>query len=195
MTAVEEFQVSTATLAATTQQEVLTVYAAYTAGQISMEDAMLIIGGIINRATAAAVTLGDLWLTAQIEELTGVATRSVGVLPTDDSERLITAVHTVLTEQADAEMRLSRLARSESLEAAQNGIHEAMQSQQLVEGWTRQMDADPCQLCTWWWREGRIWPKEHPFQRHKGCNCQPRIVLAEDIKSTGYTRQLRRSAA
>lgn len=195
MTAVDEFQASTAALAATTQQEVLAVYAAYTAGQISMEDAMLIISGIINRATAVAVTLGDLWLTAQIEELTGVATRAVGVLPTDDSGRLITAVHTVLTEQADAEMRLSRLARSESLEAAQNGIHEAMQSEQLVEGWTRQMDADPCQLCTWWWREGRIWPKEHPFQRHKGCNCQPRIVLADNIKSTGYTRQLRRSAA
>ena len=103
-------------------------------------------------------------------------------------------------EQPDPEspdstpMRIERLARSELLEAAQNATIDAMQQQPLVEGWTRQMDDDPCQLCRWWWREGRIWPKEHPFQSHKGCNCQPKVVLTEHIESTIYTRRLKRDA-
>lgn len=90
-----------------------------------------------------------------------------------------------------AAMRLERLARSEVFEAAQQATHDAMQQQPLVEGWIRQMDADPCQLCVWWWRDGRVWPKAHPMPRHKGCNCQPKVVLAERIKSTVFTRRLR----
>ncbi|ETZ44227.1 hypothetical protein L837_4353 [Mycobacterium avium MAV_061107_1842] len=81
------------------------------------------------------------------------------------------------------------------MEAAQNATIDAIQQQPLVEGWTRAMDADPCQLCRWWWREGRIWPKEHPFQSHKGCNCAPKVVLAENIESTMYTRRLERERA
>jgi hypothetical protein len=95
---------------------------------------------------------------------------------------------------ADAAMRLERMARAEPLEATQVATIDAIQQQELVEGWTRQMDADPCQLCQWWWREGRIWPKEHPFQSHKGCNCQPKIVVAEHIESTQFTRRLARNA-
>lgn len=91
--------------------------------------------------------------------------------------------------------RLERLARAEPLDSAQRFSMDAIKKQRHVEGWTRQMDADPCQLCKWWWREGRIWPKEHPFQRHKGCNCQPKIVVAEHIQSTGFTRKLERNRA
>jgi hypothetical protein len=91
------------------------------------------------------------------------------------------------------DMRVERLARAEVFEAAQQATHDAMQQQPLVEGWVRHMDADPCEQCVWWWREGRIWPKAHRMPTHKGCNCQPRVVLAEHIKSTGYTRRLERN--
>ena len=93
------------------------------------------------------------------------------------------------------ETQVARLARCEPLEAAQQASHDAMQQQPLVEGWIRHMDADPCQLCVWWWREGRVWPKAHPMPRHKGCNCQPEVVLRQSIQSTGYTRQLERATA
>ena len=90
-------------------------------------------------------------------------------------------VTTILSELVeDVATRLARLARAEPLEAAHQGTNAAMQEQPLVEGWVRQFDADPCQLCVWWWREGRVWPKEHPMPRHKGCNCQPRVVLARE---------------
>lgn len=118
----------------------------------------------------------------------------------NDGKRVEAAPDTGPTEPASTdtapaadpqETQVARLARCEPLEAAQKASHEAMQQQPLVEGWIRHMDADPCQLCVWWWREGRVWPKAHPMPTHKGCNCQPKVVLREHIQSTGYTRRLR----
>ncbi|UXA10378.1 hypothetical protein KXD97_19840 [Mycobacterium sp. SMC-8] len=204
MTAVEDFQSETETLAATVQRHVLMLYAAYLAGELPEQDVVPLIVAAINQATSAAVALGDVWLVAQIEERTGAAALATGVPPTDDADRLTKAVSTVLAERDSASLsnlepdptvtRLDRLARSETFEAAQNGTWQAMQQQPLVEGWVRQMEAGRCQLCEWWSRDSRVWPKAHPFQRHKGCNCQPRIVLADNIKSTGYTRRLERNA-
>lgn len=218
MSAVDEYQAATEQLAADTTREVLAVYADLTSDRLPPDTAVLMVAAAINRANAAAVMLADVWLSVQIEELTGEPVPTVGVLPVDESERLVKAATTVLSdtghlsrpltlgphdnaESADApeadpepaEARLTRLARSEPLETAQRATHEAMQAQPLVEGWVRHMDADPCQLCRWWWREGRIWPKAHRMPTHKGCNCQPRVVLAEHIQPTGYTRRLERN--
>lgn len=227
MSAVEDYQAATEQLATATAQETLAIYAELTAERLPPGTAVLWIAAAINRANAAAVGLADVWLSVQIEELTGEPTPTVGVLPVDSSDRLIKAVDTVLSgkpaqsvenagqkragvpdvpaTEVDAEadidhdkptntpeMRLERLARSEPLEASQRATHEAIQRQPGVTGWVRQMEPDACQLCRFIWREGRIWPKAHPFQvMHPGCNCQPRIVVAQHIQSTAYTRALR----
>jgi hypothetical protein len=202
MTSVENYQRSTETLAASAQFQAVAVYAAYQAGRLSRDQAVPLIVAVVNQSNAAAVSLADAALSVQIEHATGVPAPVTGISPADDTERLEKAVHTILEEEQpdpelpdNTEMRIERLARSEPLEASQNATIHAMHHQPLVEGWTRQMDADPCQLCRWWWREGRIWPKEHPFQSHKGCNCQPKIVLAEHIESTLFTRRLKRNGA
>lgn len=225
MTNVEKYQAGTDALAAATQSQALQVYTAYQAGRITREQAVSLIAAVVNLSNAAAVSLADAGLSVQIEQATGIPTPATGIAPTDAAERLEKAVDTILGDErrpaadeqvvsdmlslapgdqvADqvetapdsTQMRIERLARSEPLEAAQNATIEAIQQQPLVEGWTRQMDADPCQLCRWWWREGRIWPKEHPFQSHKGCNCTPKVVLAENIESTMYTRRLERERA
>lgn len=38
----------------------------------------------------------------------------------------------------------------------QQATTEAMTKHPLVQGWVREFDDDPCQLCQWWAREGRI---------------------------------------
>jgi hypothetical protein len=202
VTVVDQYQVQTEALAATTERQALVIYAALQAGKISLDTAVQLVATLINRSNAAATTLADVFLALQIEQGSGEPTPAVGLLPRDDADRLVKAANTILAapEPAGGEpdqptMRLQRLAHSEPLETAQYATHDAMQQQPLVEGWTRAMDADPCQLCRWWWREGRIWPKEHPFQSHKGCNCQPKVVLAKSIRSTGYTRRLERNRA
>jgi hypothetical protein len=202
MTSVEKYQGSTESLAATAQAQAIEVYTAYQAGQLTRDQAAALIVAVINEANAAAVSLADAGLSVQIEQVTGLPAPATGIAPTDGADRLEKAVNTILDEEQtdpklpdSTSMRIERLARSEPLDAAQNAAIDAMQRQPLVEGWTRHMDADPCQLCRWWWREGRIWPKEHPFQSHKGCNCQPKVVFAEHIQSTMFTRQLERNRA
>jgi hypothetical protein len=194
---VEQYQAQTEATAASAQLEVAAIWAAVLAGQITVAAAGLLIVGAINRANAEAVSLADVFLSVQIEMATGEPAPSTGVAPRDDSDRLLKAFETIVDDSADDDevlTRLDRLARSEPLETSQRAATEAMQAQPLVEGWTRAMDSDPCQLCRWWWREGRIWPKEHPFQSHKGCNCQAKVVLAQEIQSTGFTRRLERNA-
>ncbi|MCB0931653.1 MAG: hypothetical protein KDB71_07105 [Mycobacterium sp.] len=215
---IEDYQAQTAALAAGTVTQVSAIYAAFQAGQITQAETAQLVASVINLANATAATLADAFISAQIEVQIGYPTPTVGVVPADDTARLELAAHTILddlftavsekTSAADdeidddqpdpvsaAEVRFERLARAEPLETAQKATVEVMDAQPLVEGWTRQMDADPCQLCTWWWRTGRIWPKNHPFQSHKGCNCQPKVVLAKEIQSTEYTRKLERNQA
>lgn len=74
--------------------------------------------------------------------------------------------------------RLARLARSAVARAGQDARADGIQSSGLVEGWTRGVDSTSCQLCVWWWRGGRVWPKSHHMPRHPGCTCVqvPKLV-------------------
>jgi hypothetical protein len=163
MTSVEQHQGSTESLARQAPSQALAVYTAYQAGQLSRDQAVALIVAVVNQSNAAAVSLRRRRMSAQVEHAPGIPTPATGIAPIDDAERLQKAVTTVLDEdrpvvgdlhRPDTEMRIERLARSEPLEASQNTTIDAMQQQPLVEGWTRDMDADPCQLCRRWWREG-----------------------------------------
>ncbi|MCB0944269.1 MAG: hypothetical protein KDB49_04260 [Mycobacterium sp.] len=189
---IDQYQAATAGLADAVERRVLEIWAAFEDGSIDHDTAVALIASVLNRANATAVSLADAGVAAQIEAAIGTPTSVAGVAPVDDSGRLINAVTTVLAAAKDERLvRLSRLARSEPLNTAQQAGVDAMQAQPLVEGWVRQLDGDPCQLCRWWSRDGRVWPKNHPFQRHPGCNCQPRVVLVQHVKSTVKTRSNR----
>jgi hypothetical protein len=94
---------------------------------------------------------------------------------------------------------IGRLARAEPLNTAARTYSEQIASSTLTEGWTRHMDADPCQLSVWWAPIGpdgpRVWPKAHPFHTHTGCVCVPKPLWRIEIQSTEYTRQLERNQA
>ncbi len=103
MTAVEDFQSETETLAATVQRHVLMLYAAYLAGSFPSRTSC--------RSSSPPSTkpprrpcFGDVWLVAQIEERTGAAALATGVPPTDDADRLTKAVSTVLAERDSASL-------------------------------------------------------------------------------------------
>jgi hypothetical protein len=145
------------------------------------------------RAISLAVTAFSL----QASAATGVAVPTELPALVDDAPRLTKAANTVLDVARASNVPddiIARLGRAEPLNTAARTYSGQLAESPLVEGWVRNMDADPCQLCKWWWREGRIWPKQHPFQTHTGCACVPRPVWAKNIKSTGYTRQLRETA-
>lgn len=97
------------------------------------------------------------------------------------------AVRTVLDGPAELYAgRLGQLTRSAVARAGQDVREQAVRSSPLTEGWTRGIDSDSCELCVWWWRGGRSWPKSHHMPRHKGCTCVQVPVLAE---VSGVSRQ------
>lgn len=202
MSLIEQYQQQIEALAVSSAAQVAAIYVALQAGQVTEVEAGQLITSVVAMANAGAATLADAYVSVQIETGGGIPTPSTGLIPADDTERLTQAVATILDERVDtpepavkAGMRFDRLARAEPLETAQRASIAVMDAQPMVEGWTRQLDGDPCQLCRWWWREGRIWPKNHPFQSHKGCNCQPKVVLSQHIKPTEYTKKSERNQA
>ena len=62
------------------------------------------------------------------------------------SKAAVTALE-IAEESEVPEAIVGRLARSEPLESAARAHGKAMQQQPFVEGWVRNMDSDPCQLC------------------------------------------------
>lgn len=119
-----------------------------------------------------------------------------------DRERLSQAVATILdTDTLEAlEMRLGRLGLAEAIESARGTTQEIMARTAEVDGWVRQMDADPCELCRWWWRDGRIWPASHTMPTHKGCACAQQWTRAAEISvrmisTEGQQDSARRAAA
>ena len=104
MTAVDQFQAETEAVATATEREVVGIYTQLAAGLIAREAAVLLIAAAVNRANAVAVTLGDVWLAVQIEELAGQPVPTVGIAPRDHSERLVKAARTILfDDDTDAE--------------------------------------------------------------------------------------------
>lgn len=83
--------------------------------------------------------------------------------------------------------RLERLARGAVARAGQDSREQAISRSPLVEGWTRGLDSTACQLCRWWWREGRVWPKQHQMPRHPGCTCVQVPELTRDLR--GVSRE------
>lgn len=201
MTVVEDYQEQAETLAASAAAQMLALYAAMQTGGIAPSMAVEAMAAMVNAANAAATTLADVFASAQVEAAAGVPSPPTGIAPRDDTERLVKAVETILDDlpepaapaeaaepDADADepdpaetaaMRLERLARSEPLETGQAVTVEIVNRLPLVKGWTRKLDADPCERCQRWAEDGRVFPPDHRFKRHYGCNCQQQIVTTE----------------
>lgn len=143
-----------------------------------------------SRAASLAATAWAAQATVAVGEAVPVTPIVLPEWEIDRLARAATTVTEVARESPVPEKIIGRIARAEPLKTASDTYHDQLSTSELVEGWTRGMDADPCQLCVWWSRDGRVWPKQHPFQRHTGCACVPVPVWRKEIRSTEYTRRL-----
>ena len=144
---------------------------------------------IIATAAAQGAVLAELSLTVELAAQTGVAVSPAAVqLPAHpvDTGRLARAVATARESPETAPVRLGRLARAEPVESSQRAYSRAIARHPGVGGWRRGTNPDACELCTWWHRDGRLWPKSHQMPTHTGCLCEPVAV------ATGYARPVQR---
>ena len=113
--------------------------------------------------------------------------------PNTSTVKIKQSLETILDgDQDQIEQRLERLGNTLPIDETQAGYAAQLQADDLATGWTRLLDAEGCELCEWWSRDGRVWPKRHPMPRHKGCKCQQLPVYHEAASSTEYTRKLER---
>jgi hypothetical protein len=192
VSAADDFQANAEALAVITEKALQQLHADLLVGLLEAGAVTIRMAAQLNRANAAAASLGDAYVVSAIEQLVAQPTTAVGLVAVDESERLVKAVTTVLGEttgQPDTEARLSRLAHGEVFSTAQTAAVDAMTAQPRVRGWVRQFEsAKPCELCVYIARDGRIWPKNHPFQvMHPGDKCVPRPVLTDHITPTRRT--------
>lgn len=168
----------------TTVEKVLKVYTLMDAGQVTYLEAVGLMSVLIGKSQARAVALAETSLAA---ELTLATLSPVGVVPTGvepNMRKLRGGSRVVLATVAstpDPVGRIGRMARNLVYEAGATAYSEGMKRSPITEGWQRQLEPDACQMCVWWWREGRTWPKDHVMPTHKGCTCTPKPVFQRSI--------------
>lgn len=182
------YQGAVAKIRNSTEKQVLEAYRQYGLGRITQPQFVQLASAIVAQANNTATALADLSLSAELVRVTGTTHAPIGTLPKGyDQARLAKGVTTLLEDVAageDITDRLRRFASSEPLTAATNTFSQGVSGSDSIEGWVRQMDGDPCQLCRYWWREGRVWDKDHRMPHHKGCACTQRIVVIPKKVST-----------
>lgn len=177
-------------LAEDTADQLVQIVTSLDEGRIDRAEAIALIAAFLAAANVRATVLADLALSAQITAGTGTSVPVLGLTRPDEAARLHRAASTLLErlppdlEAAEAQIR--RIGRAEPLKAASDARSDGIARSPLVEGWVRDRNGDECELCTWWWREGRVWPKNHPMPRHTGCVCTQRVVLVERVREVQH---------
>lgn len=150
----------------------------YNAGELPRDAFVDALAALVDAARAqgatAAVAVLRAYLEAALDEplpLTPIGVESA-------HGRLVQAVGTILDDPAqDSAMQVERLATNETTTAAATAYAETMAAQPLVSGWRRGLDDDPCQLCQWWDRDGRVYHRTHRMPTHPGDMCHPVPVV------------------
>lgn len=164
-------------LSGATETAAVALHTAWEADEITDAEFEAALAAIVAQANSRATALADLSLAAAIALVLRRPVAPLGLVPpASDSARLLVAASTLraaLAGTADAGARVGRLGRAEPLTAAAAAYSNGMAASPHVTGWVRRTSANACQLCTWWARDGRIWPDDHPMPTHKGCTCTP----------------------
>lgn len=161
----------------------LDLYARWEAGDLTDEQFEALLAALVARYNGRACAVADLALAATVSVALRRAVAPLGIAPpATDVKRLQRAARTLreaIPATPDPAARVARLARSEPLTTAARAYSDGMARSRHVEGWTRGLSPNACQLCRWWWRDGRVWPKTHPMPTHKGCTCTPIPTVTE----------------
>lgn len=180
------------------REAVLNTYQLYEAGLIDSDTFVEVASELLQHINERSSVFGQTSY-AQVRAilLDTVTELPATVTPTASSSSgaLAQSLTTILEGEPEQIIgRLERLGYVLPIESTQESYSAALQADGMVEGWQRGLNDDACQLCRWWSRDGRIWPKVQPFQTHKGCKCQqvPKVASEDDVPITALERQIKR---
>ncbi len=160
------------------KQKIMAAWSLYGKGYIDRAEFMRLAEGVLGLAGESAAAAADMAVSLELTRMNGTLATTQGVRAERKRKTYLASLETVLDGDGDVVMKLERLSLNAPLDAAVEAYSEAISVSDAT-GWVRQMDSDPCQLCRWWWREGRVWPIGHPMQHHSGCECVARPVKTD----------------
>lgn len=176
---------------------VLNTYRLYTAGLIDRHTFLEVSSELLQHINERGRAYGRLSYenaSAIMQDMEPALDRAAKVeQPNTRPHKIREALQTVVDgEPEQIEQRLARLGYVLPIDETYAGYAAELQADDVATGWTRLLDGEGCELCEWWSRDGRVWPKLHPMPRHKGCKCQQIPEYATAASSTEYTRKLER---
>lgn len=143
----------------------------YESGDIGLQLFLDSMGQLVDQARAQGSMQAVQILRAYVEDALDSPAVVAPRFPPADFGRLEKSLTTIVGSDQDTLMQLERLVRGETTQAAQDAYQDTMKEIPEVEGWVRGLDSGACELCHWWWREGRVFHPTTPLQRHPGCMC------------------------
>lgn len=177
------------------QGQVLAALDRYEDGTITLDEFRAVVASFVLAANGQGYVIGYTTTRRAIEELTGLP--EVPRVPDHDGkvphhldpDRISKALVTIGVAEG-ARMRLGRLVDGEAKEAAADGTRDVITGSKRVKGWVRSLDSDACELCRWWWREGRVWRPDFTMPRHTGCTCTqtPVVTTTDNYQTTEQAR-------
>lgn len=146
-------------------------------GILSLDEFQRAAAVTLSTIRARGVAIAELTLGGYLQNALGRVPAFVGVATADTAERLTKAVATISASDLDTGMQLRRLATSEVLDAASSGFSTAIKEHPNVRGYTRGLESDACELCTWLYDDGYVYSSDQPMNTHTGCVCHPVPVI------------------
>lgn len=197
------FEDNMTALGGSTSDAVLTLWAQYEAGLITLEEFQEAAALVVDTGRAQGAVIGALTVAAYLEVLTGAGVEIQAPRLPSAFPLLLAAMTTITTGPKDqgsdsapapdrpervptqperVPMQLERLATAEVQDAAQDGMQDAMEDSPEVEGWTRDLDRGACDFCRGLKAdESGLMPKGSRMAKHPKCACTPLPVITTAV--------------
>ena len=153
------------------------LWAEHEAGRLTLAEFHDLGAIVVVTANGQAAALARLSVAAYITEQTGEELPALTAEPPPhrlDPARVQTALATITAGAAPIVAgRLSRLGHAEPVDAGAETFESFFETEQRddVDGWTRKLEADACDLCRWWAANSHKFSARARMPRHNGCAC------------------------
>jgi hypothetical protein len=173
---VTEYRQAQEAVARETEEKVTALYGVFSSDDkpLTSEEFARLAGAVVSMGNRRAALLADTFQSSELDR------SPLGVSRADDEARALGDAIRLLIEDGDDPLpRLSRLARSEPVQASRQAAREVLQRNGVKQYVWKLSNDDACGLCKFLAR--RKWPVSKVPVSHPSCTCQ--VVPVREVES------------
>lgn len=151
----------------------------YLADSLRRDQAVALLTTTTLVGAARGAALADSHFAWSVAKEYGAPVAALGLTALIESPKVQQIIDNLLdTAEEQITTRVRRFTGSQVTYAAASTYSRAVEKSPFTNGWTRELEPKACELCEWWARNGRVWPKTHYMPTHHGCRCRPAPVVS-----------------